>query len=456
MENKIKFLIFAFWKRIRKHNIDKRIPKSYTSSKNKDNQKGGTTKPGSSAFTYITQKVLPDSNETNSIKKMNTTKSGQKPENQPKRLESLDALRGFDMFFIMGGSGLITAIAMYFPESDVWGEITRQMVHVKWDGLVHHDTIFPLFLFIAGVSFPFSLEKQISKGMSDRDIYLKILKRGFILMFLGWVCNGLLKLEFENLRFWSVLGRIGMAWMFAALVYVSTFDKQQPFRNVRQICITIAVLLLGYWAITALIPAPDAPDAGVYTKEGNIACYLDRILFGKHCYTELYDPEGLLATLPAIGTALLGMLSGTWIKWEKPGLTGNQKTLGMLVAGIALGIIGYLWGMIYPINKGLWSSSFVCAVASYSLILLALFYYIIDVRGWKRWDFFFKVIGMNSIAIFMLPRFIDFGYMRNRLFGGFIHLFPESYEDILTRACYVLTCWIFLYIMYRKKIFLKV
>ncbi len=387
---------------------------------------------------------------------MKTTQSGQKSENLPKRLESLDALRGFDMFFIMGGSGLIAAIAAYFPESDIWGEIARQMSHVKWDGLAHHDTIFPLFLFIAGVSFPFSLEKQIAKGMSSRSIYTKIVKRGFVLMFLGWVCNGLLSLEFSDLRFWSVLARIGMAWMFAALIYTFTFNPQKPFKNIRAICGTIVVLLLGYWAVTALIPAPDAPDAGVFTKEGNIACYLDRTLFGAHCYTELYDPEGFLSTIPAIGTALLGILSGAWIKWEKPGLTGTHKTLGLLAAGLAMGLLGWLWGMVYPINKALWSSSFVCAVASYSLIMLALFYYIIDVRGWKRWDFFFTVIGMNSITIYMLPRFIDFSFMRNRLFGGVINLFPEGDQDVLTRLFYVLTCWIFLYLLYRKRIFLKV
>lgn len=368
---------------------------------------------------------------------------------KPQRLESLDALRGFDMLFIMGGAAVISAIAGFFPDSSAWQTIAEQMTHASWDGLRHHDTIFPLFLFIAGVSFPYSLEKQQEKGMSHAAIIRKVIKRGFMLMALGWVCNGILKLQFAELRFWSVLARIGMAWMCGALIYMHV-------HNVKRIILIILGLLVGYSLISSLVVAPDMPGADALTREGNIACYIDRTLFGAHCYRPDYDPEGLFSTIPAIGTALLGMLSGHWIKTERKGLTGTRKALGMCIAGIILGIIGYLWSFWTPINKALWSSSFVCAVACYSLLMLALFYYIIDVRKWRGWDFFFVVIGMNSIAIYMLPRFVNFDFMRDRLLGGVIGLLPEAYYPMVEPTTYIITWWIFLYIMYRYKIFLKV
>lgn len=368
---------------------------------------------------------------------------------KPQRLESLDALRGFDMLFIMGGAAVITAIAGFFPDSAAWQTVAEQMTHASWDGLRHHDTIFPLFLFIAGCSFPFSLEKQRQRGMSHSAIVLKAIKRGFVLMALGWVCNGILKLQFAELRFWSVLARIGMAWMCAALIYMHV-------HSLKRILLIVAGLLVGYSIISSLVVAPDTPGAAALTREGNIACYIDRTLFGAHCYRPDYDPEGLFSTIPAIGTALLGMLAGRWIKTEKEGLTGTRKALGMLAAGVALGILGYLWSFWTPINKALWSSSFVCAVACYSLIMLALFYYIIDVKRWRGWDFFFVVIGMNSIAIYMLPRFVNFDFMRDRLLGGVISLLPESIYSVVEPTSYIITWWIFLYIMYRYKIFLKV
>ena len=388
----------------------------------------------------------------NGCQKLKATKKRMKMKEiatRPQRLESLDALRGFDMLFIMGGAAVITAMAGFFPESATWQAIAEQMTHASWDGLRHHDTIFPLFLFIAGASFPYSLEKQREKGMSHRGIVTKVVTRGFTLMALGWVCNGILKLEFAELRFWSVLARIGMAWMCGALIYMHV-------RSVKRILLIVLALLVCYSLVSSLVVAPDMPGANALTREGNIACYIDRTLFGAHCYRPDYDPEGLLSTIPAIGTALLGMLSGRWIKTEREGLSGTHKALAMCVAGIALGFVGYLWSFWTPINKALWSSSFVCVVACYSLIMLALFYYIIDVRKWRGWDFFFVVIGMNSIAIYMLPRFVNFGFMRDRLLGGVVGLFPEVCYPVVEPVSYIITWWIFLYIMYRYRIFLKV
>lgn len=364
------------------------------------------------------------------------------------RLESLDALRGFDMFFITGGASLLVAVAALFPDSSTWQFVARQMEHVPWDGLTHHDTIFPLFLFIAGISFPFSLQKQREHGRSERSIYLKILRRGLLLVLLGMIYGGLLKFEFATQRWPSVLGRIGLAWMFAAYIFTATGKRLWPKLTV------IGVILLGYWLVSAFVCAPGVdPSIDPLTREGNIACWIDRTLLGPHCYRPDYDPEGILSTLPAICTALLGMLTGIFVQRGKPTF---GKVIVLLAAGVVLAALGAAWHLIYPINKALWSSSFVLAVAGYSLIMFALFYCIIDVCGLRRWDLYFKVIGMNSILIYMAPRFIDFHYLNHSLFDGVFSLFQEQYSTVAQSIGYLLVLWCFMYFMYRQKIFLKV
>ena len=365
-----------------------------------------------------------------------------------KRLESLDALRGFDMFFIMGGAGLLAALAQWFPGSFTEA-LARKMDHVEWNGLVHHDTIFPLFLFIAGISFPFSLAKQRAQHKSESSIHWKVIRRGLTLFVLGLLYNGLLThLDFAHIRIPSVLARIGLAWMFAALIFMHS-------RWQWRVVIT-SVLLVGYWLVARFIPAPDAAGADILTAEGSIIGYIDRLLLPGHIYTPTYDPEGILSTIPAIGTALLGMFTGEWVKSERAGLTPTKKVLGMVVAGIVLLGLGLLWNLDFPINKKLWTSSFVLVVGAYSVLMFALFYWIIDVRGHRRWAKFFTVIGLNSITIYLGQRFINFSYTSNRLFGGLVGLLPEAAQPFFTQAAYIAVCWLFLYVLYRKKVFLKV
>ena len=364
------------------------------------------------------------------------------------RLESLDALRGFDMFFITGGATLLCAIAALFPDSNVWQTIDENMHHVPWDGLVHHDTIFPLFLFIAGISFPFSLQKQREHGKSQASIYWKIVRRGLLLVLLGMIYNGMLKFEFDTLRWCSVLGRIGLAWMFAALIFTATGKNVWPKIAV------VPVILIGYWLVSAFVHVPGLdPSIDPLTREGNIACYVDRTLLGAHCYRPDYDPEGLLSTIPAIGTAMLGMLTGLFVKRCK---VAWPTALALLLAGIVFALLGAAWNIIYPINKALWSSSFVLAVAGYSLIMFALFYYLIEVCGWHKWAFYFKVIGMNSILIYMAPKFIDFDKLNHSVFEGVFGLFPEQYYAVVESVGFLAVMWLFVYFMYRHRIFLKV
>lgn len=366
---------------------------------------------------------------------------------QPRRLQSLDALRGFDMFFIMGGASLFVALATLFPNS-FFQAVADQMHHVEWNGLKHHDTIFPLFLFIAGISFPFSLEKQRMQGMTEHTILKKVIRRGITLVFLGIVYNGLLNFDFENQRYASVLARIGLGWMFAALLFVNT-------RTVTRVWITGAILV-GYWLLLAFVPAPDGNGVEVFTLEGSLVGYVDRLLLPGRLHQGIFDPEGILSTIPAIATAMFGMFTGELIKLQKAGLSDNKKVGYMVLAGCALLVIGLLWSLILPINKKLWTSSFVCVVGAYSVFMFALFYYVVDVLNFRRWTLFFTVIGMNSITIYLAQEFVNFPFTSNALFGGLTRLMPEALQPLVGSIGYIAVCWGFLYFLYRQRIFLKV
>lgn len=364
------------------------------------------------------------------------------------RLQSLDALRGFDMFWIAGGKGIFVGLAAItgWPVLEWW---KSQMGHVDWNGFAFYDMIFPLFLFIAGISFPFSMEKSLQKGVSHKDLYLRIFKRGITLVLLGMIYNGLLKFDFENMRYASVLGRIGLAWMFAALIFINT-------KTVRARSIWCAGLLIFYWLLLTFVPAPDYPGAERFSIEGNFTSYFDRMFLPGRLHSVIHDPEGILGIIPATSTALLGMLTGYFVMMRKEGLSETKKTGYMVIAGFVLIIIGLLWNMIFPINKNLWSSSFVCFVGGLSLLLFCLFYFIIDIRGYRKWSFFFVVIGLNSITIYMAPKLINFRYAADFLFGGIVRLFSENWAALVGSLAYFAVCWMFLYFLYKQKLFLKV
>ena len=363
------------------------------------------------------------------------------------RLQSLDALRGFDMLFIMGFSALVIAICALFPDgADCW--LAQTMKHVKWNGLQHHDTIFPLFLFLAGVSFPFSYATSLDKGASRRQIYLKIARRTFTLILLGVIYNGLFKFDFASLRICSVLGRIGFAWGVAAVLFIN-------FNRLSRAIIACAILL-GYYLVACYIPAPDVEGADPLTMQGTIVGYIDRLITpGRLIYDNgRFDPEGLFSALPAVVTAMLGMFTGEYVRSEKH--SANRKTWVMFATAAAMLGVGLLWSLEFPINKMLWSSSFVLVVGAYSLAMFALFYYIIDVRGYKRWSKPFAIIGMNSITIYMAQRIFSFESINKFFLGGLAEHLPPLWGAVVLKAGFVLICWLFLYFLYRKNTFLKV
>ena len=361
------------------------------------------------------------------------------------RLVSLDALRGFDMLFIMGGGGLITAICAALGCPD--GAFARQFRHVEWAGLRFEDTIFPLFLFIAGVSFPFSSAKRLADGASRASLYCHAVRRGLTLILLGLIVNSLLKFDFANLRYYGVLQFIGFTWAVAACLYLSF--------GVRTRAAIAAVLLVGSWLFFRFCTSPDFPGADPFSPEGNLGCWFDRAVIGSnHVYKKgLFDPEGAATVMPGIVTPMLGMFAGELLR---SGFSSARKVVSLLAAAVAMVATGLLLSLSQPVVKALWSSSFVLVAGGYSAAMLAIFYWIVDVKGWRRWTFFFTVIGMNSITIYMAQCFVGFRGIAKYFFGGAISFLPQALQGVANSAAYILTCWLFLLFLYRHKIFFKV
>ena len=366
---------------------------------------------------------------------------------EKKRLLSIDTLRGMDMLLIMGLSTLIVSICRLFPGgADFW--LARQMSHVDWNGLAIMDMVFPVFLFIAGLSYPFSYASQVEKGRTSWQIHRKIFVRCLALIALGIVYNGFFNLRFPQ-RYASVLGRIGLAWMFAALLYVHCKPKTR-------IAIATA-LLVGYGLLITFVGAPDAPaGAGPLTQDGCLNGWIDRLLLPGRRYNGNFDPEGLLGVIPATVTAMLGMFTGEFIRLPEEQYSGGKKTLLMLGAAVVLIAVGLLWSLSLPLNKNLWTSTFVLVVGGISVALYAVVYYVVEVKGWQKWTFPFRVIGLNSITIYMLQQIVPLWDVSGFFLNGTAALLPEAWGAVLLAVGYIAVCWLLLYFLWKKKVFLKV
>ncbi len=374
------------------------------------------------------------------------------------RLLSLDALRGFDMFWIISGEGLIHALAKA-TNRPVFLWMSAQLHHTEWNGITFYDMIFPLFLFIAGVSMPYSMQRKVTDcgvvhaaalpALQKRKLYVSMLRRTLILVFLGVVVNGLFKFNgYENTRFASVLGRIGLAWFFAGFIYLNF--------NTRQQIVWFAGLLLGYWAAMMLIPVPGY-GTGVLTMNGSLESYIDRLLLPGRLHDGVHDPEGVLSTIPAIGTALLGVFTGQFLILQSSGWPMLKKGIAIFAAGLVLIFIGSFWDLYFPINKRLWSSSFVVYAGGFSLVFLSVFYLVIDVAGYRKWAFPFVVIGSNSILIYLAAEgAVNFSHTAGYIFGGMVQYASLSWQPVFTAISIILVQLALLYFLYRNKIFLKI
>ncbi len=350
------------------------------------------------------------------------------------------------MFWIIGGDALARSILALFKAP--WAEnLSAQWEHAQWEGFRFYDLIFPLFLFLVGCVLPFSLEKYRD---DPKQAYARVGRRVALLFLLGLINNGLFQLNWP-MRIAGVLQRIAICYGIAALLFLH-------FRVKGQVLWSIGILL-GYWALMAWV-APPGGMAGDYSIEGNLSGYVDRSYLPGRILERFYgygDNEGILSTIPAIVTALLGALVGQWLKSNA---TPWGKVSGLALAGTACIVAGLAWSNAFPIIKNLWTSSFVLVAGGCSMILLAWFYAFIDVLGWRRWAFFWMVIGANAITIYVGQRFIDFDEMAKFFLGGTMRL-SDTYVLAGTGRVWLwtgtLACeWIFLWFLYKQKMFLRV
>jgi predicted acyltransferase len=359
------------------------------------------------------------------------------------RLDSIDALRGFDMFWLMQEeSGLVLALAaaLHLPFQSV---LIKQLDHTPWVGITFWDLIAPLFLFIVGLSLPFAIQSRQRKGQSNKTILYHILRRTAVLIVLGLIFNGILQLNFADYRYTGVLQRIALSYVFAAII--TLFTKLRG-----QIAWTVA-LLVGYWAIMALIPVPGF-GRNVLTMQGNLEGYLDRLFLpGKFCCYVYGDNEGYLSTIPSIATVMLGVLCTHLLQSRK---SENFKVMALLGGGVLSLGLGVVWGFSFPIITRLWTSSYVLYSNGWCMLLFALFYWIMDVKGYKKWAFWLKVIGLNALTIYLVQELFDFKNVAN-IFAAGLARHAGLYSALIMAVAIVLSKWLFLYFLYRQKLFLK-
>ena len=364
------------------------------------------------------------------------------------RLLSIDVLRGFDMFFIIGGASLISALCSAFGFGDGW--LAGQMKHVEWAGFAHHDTIFPLFLFLAGVSWPFSLASQEAKGRAPWQIRLKALKRGVILFLFGLSFGGILKFK-PDFRLMSVLGFIGICWTVAALMFMQ-------IRRASTRILTVALPLVGFWALLSFCIAPDAP-AGVdsYSLKGNIVSYLDRLVYPNHLLKKnVYEPESLFSVPNGAALAFIGMCIGSLLKNETLGKARKTALLsGWALVLLVLGAVFHL-ALGDQIIKKLWTTSFVLYASAYSTAMLALFHWLVDVKGFRAWTAPFMEIGRNSITIYLFMMLGIQGLLARFLFSGLSEWAGAPWTRVVMACASLFIGWFFVHFLHRRNIFLKV
>jgi predicted acyltransferase len=296
------------------------------------------------------------------------------------RLVSLDVFRG------------ITIAGMVLVNNPgTWSSIYWPLAHAEWHGWTPTDLVFPFFLFIVGVAIPLAFGRRMESGGSKRDLYWKIARRTLIIFALGMFLAAFPYFELSTIRIPGVLQRIAVCYFFASIIFLNT-------RVRTQVIITIALLLI-YWLLVTRLHAPGF-GTGDLSKEGSLASFIDRTIFGPHIWAQgkVYDPEGILSTIPAIATTLFGVLTGQWLRTDK---TPYEKVAGLFVAGASCVVIGWCWNPFFPINKALWTSSYVFFTGGLALEFLALCYWLIDIQKYQRWAKPFVVLGVNAIVLYV-------------------------------------------------------
>lgn len=369
------------------------------------------------------------------------------------RLLSLDALRGFDMLWITGGGAFITTLATVTDAGWVH-TLADQMDHVVWNGFHFYDLIFPLFMFISGVAIPYSVKSALAKNPSKGKLILKTFRRMIVLIILGILYNGVFRNGFENARYASVLGQIGIAYFFASLIYILS-------GSVRATIYWIAGILAGVSVMQLFVPVPGI-GAGVFTPEGCINGYIDRLyLPGRLSYgpegmisgNGIYDALGILSVFSAIGITLMGIVGGKIL--QEKGFSEYKKTAILALIGVCMIPVGVILSPVYPVIKVCWTTTYNFVAGGISFLLIALFYLVIDVWDYRKWSFFFRIIGMNSIFIYLFVRVVPVGNVVS-YFTGWITKPMGDAGNVVAVLFVIAAEWLLLWYMYKKEIFVKV
>ncbi len=367
------------------------------------------------------------------------------------RLLSLDLFRGITI------AGMILV-----NNPGTWEAIHAPFEHAPWHGWTPTDFIFPFFLFISGIAIPLAFGKRLEDGRKQ-NIYLKILRRSAIIFLLGLFIATFPYFDFSTLRIPGVLQRIAVCYFIASVIFLNTNWKQQTI-------IGIALLLI-YWILMTTIFVPGCAVTTIDDKACNLTAYLDRVILGEnHIWSlgKVYDPEGILSTLPAIVTALAGVLTGTWLKSKND---DYQKVGGLFFFGIVLVATGWCWNFFFPINKALWTSSYVVFTAGQALCFLGFCYWLIDIKGYKKWTKPFVIFGVNALALYvgaeLMAKILDLIKVAGKngeptgLQGWifetiFLPLAAPVNASLIYAVCYVLFWLFIMWILYRKNIYIKV
>jgi len=382
------------------------------------------------------------------------------------RVLSLDALRGFDMIWVLGLDEFLNVLRKNYPNA-LTRFLAAQVNHANWAGLTPYDLIYPLFVFIVGVSLVFSLSK-IMQTQGRTAAVRRVITRSVLLYLFGLLYYGGLSKTIGDIRLLGVLQRIALCYLFAGLAFIflrrprpepqtrrsprTSFLDGEWFAASRWLILVLVALLVSYWALMTFVPVPGV-GAGNYAEGKNLANYIDKKYLPLYKWDGDHDPEGLLSTLPAIGTCLMGVLAGMLLKQDS--IVPQKKALWLAGAGLAALMVGYLWGLQFPIIKKIWTSSYVLVAGGYSLLLLALFYQLIDVWRWQKWAMPFVWVGTNAITLYLAVNFVDFKYLSSLLVGGPVeHALGRAGEVVLVGVA-ILLVWLLGHFLYRRKIFVR-
>ena len=383
---------------------------------------------------------------------MEVEKENQRVETGARRLLSLDVFRGITI------AGMILV-----NNPGPGGRVYWPLEHAAWHGWTPTDLIFPFFLFIVGVSITLAFARRVEEeGVSRRDLYWKVLRRSVLIYACGFFLAGFPFFNLSTVRLSGVLQRIAVCYLCAAVIFLKTGWRTQG--------VIAALLLLIYWAVSAFVAAPGYA-AGDLSREGSITSFVDRVVLGDHIWKgggRIYDPEGLLSTIPAIATTLSGVLAGHWLRERRE---AYEKVAGLFVAGAACVVAGWMWNAWFPINKALWTSSYVVFTTGMALQLLAFCYWLVDIKRYRRWALPFVIFGTNALAVFVLSglaaRLLNLWKMP-RMDGRPGNLQTYIYEHLFARwlapangsllyaLLYVLIWLGLMAILYRRRIFIKV